>query len=255
MATAAIPVDWYRTSFAEDFQALYFEEGGKEKAELALLMLGLGPAPGLRVLDLACGIGGRTLELSRIGFDVLGVDPQSDLLEVAGGEAKLRGLWPHFAEADTRDLEFKEEFDVVLSLGGGAFEHFGDDDECLRAFAAAARALRPGGRLLMQTPNVLFAERHLPESLKVVGGGGEDTIRQHWDDSTRYLTGVRVCRLDEDPDWPSDEIPINRRLYSVEELATVFESVGLALSDVYDERGDPCAPSDTQLELYVEARK
>lgn len=253
MVEVAIPVDWYRTSFAEDVNALYFERDGEEKVELALKML--GPSRDARVLDLACATGRRTLELCRRGFEVIGVDPRQQLLEVAGCEAEMLELWPWFVEEDTRYIEFEAEFDLVLSLGGGAFEHFDYDEDNLRAFEAAARALRPEGRLLMQIPNVLFVERHLPETLCLAAQGAEHEIEQHWNAPTHRLDGVRTCRIDEDPDWPTDEIPFQRRLYTVEELAQVFEAVGLRLIDVYDEHGDPCAPSDQQLELYVEARR
>jgi len=253
MRAIAIPVDWYRTSFAENFQALYFEEDGEEKAELAMAMLRI--ERGARVLDLACATGRRTLELSRHGFEVIGVDIRAPLLEVAACEVERDDLWPWFAEEDPRYMGFEEEFDIVLSLGGGAFEHFEYDEENLRAFEAAARAMRPRGRLLMQIPNVLFVECHLPDTVRLTEGGAEDVIEQHWNAATRRLDGVRTSRLDEDPDWPVDAVPFQRRLYTIEELAAVFEQVGLRLTDVFDEHGDRCAPDDSQLELYVEARK
>ncbi len=165
-----VPVDWYRTSFAPNFQSLYWEEGGEEKVALALAML--EPDGHERVLDLACATGQRTLELCRRGFDVVGVDIRDALLEAAAGEAQIRDLWPYFVEEDPRYLDFKQEFDLVLSLGGGSFEHFDYDEENLRAFESVARALRPGGRLLMQIPNVLHVEAHLPEKGLDRGGGG-----------------------------------------------------------------------------------
>ena len=247
-----LPVDWYRTSFSSNFHSLYWEEGGEEKVALALAML--EPEGHERVLDLACATGRRTLELSRRGFDVIGVDIREDLLEVAGGEADLQDLWPYFVEEDPRYLDFDREFDLVLSLGGGAFEHFDFDEENLRAFRAAARALRPGGRLLMQVPNVLHAEAHLPERTWISGGEAVDLIEQHWNAPTRRIDGTRTsiltCELAED----AEPVPFQRRLYSVEELAEIFETVGLRLADVFDEYGEPCAPTDVQQEIYVEAR-
>ena|SRR5680860_269041 len=115
MATGA-PTDWYRTSFASDFSALHFEEGGEESARLAVEMLGLEGHE--RILDLACAIGGRSIELARRGFDVIGVDIRAELLEVAGGEADPECISPWFAEEDPRYLDYEAEFDVVLSLGG-----------------------------------------------------------------------------------------------------------------------------------------
>lgn len=108
---ACAPVDWYRTSFSCDFRSLYWEAGGEEKAELALAML--EPGKHERILDLACATGRRTLELSRRGFDVVGVDSRGELLEVAGGEAELEGLRPYFVEEDPRYLDFEQEFDLV----------------------------------------------------------------------------------------------------------------------------------------------
>jgi SAM-dependent methyltransferase len=251
----ALPSDWYHTSFAENFDALFFEEGGEQKAELALAML--KPEEGQRILDLACATGRRTLELSRRGFNVYGVDIRACLLEIAAVEAQQQDLWPHFKEEDPRCLHFKNEFDIVLSLGGGAFEHFEYDEENLRAFEAAARALRVGGRLLMQIPNVLYVEEHLPERTWLTGNGALDLVEQRWDEATRRIVGTRKSLLEEESynDEMSESVPMERRIYSVEELAEVFESVGLMLSNVYDEDGGICTPTDAQQEIFVEAQR
>jgi SAM-dependent methyltransferase len=253
--SGGLPADWYRTSFAPDFYALFWEEGGEEKAELALAIL--KPDEGDRFLDLACATGRRTLELSRRGFNVYGIDVRACLLEVAAAGACEEDLWPHFKEKDPRYMDFRHEFDVVLSLGGGAFEHFDYDEENLRAFEAAARSLRLGGRLLMQVPNVIYVEEHLPPRTWIDGSRALDVIEQHWDEATRRLNVTRKSMLEEEhyDDQMTEVVTLQRRLYSVEELAEIFESVGLMLRNVYDEHGAPCTPSDAQAEIYVEAQR
>jgi len=249
---AGVPADWYRSSFAADVSALYYEEGGEETAQRAIAMLGMEGWE--RVLDLACATGRRTLELAREGFDVIGIDVSADLLEPAGAEAEIEDLLPWFYERDPRYMEFEREFDVVLSLGGGAFEHFDHDEEILRAFRAAARALRPGGRLLMQTPNVLHVEAHLAPRTWFEAGETIELIEQRWNEPIRRLEGVRRTLFEFDPPHQCEPEPFQRRLYAIEELAGIFEAVGLRLVDVFDEEGRPCAPSDVQQQLYVEAR-
>jgi SAM-dependent methyltransferase len=249
---AEIPADWYRTSLSENVDALYFERGGEAKAVLVVRML--DPEEHERILDLACATGQRTLALSRLGFDVVGADTNEELLSSAGGEAELQNLWPHFVEEDPRRLEFDREFDIVLSLGGGALEHFDYDEENLLAFAAAARALRPGGRLLMQLPNVLHVEAHLPERTWIEESETIELIEQHWHEPTRRLHGTRRSLLACEHPGESEAVPFQRRLYTVEELAEIFASVGLGLANVFDEAGQPCVPSDEQRELFVEAR-
>jgi SAM-dependent methyltransferase len=256
MSGDGLPVDWYRTSFSENFHGLYFEEGGEEKAELALAML--EPDGNERILDLACATGRRSLELSRRGFRVIGVDVCGALLEVAGCEAEMEDLFPYFVEADPREMGFQREFDLVLSLGGGAFGHFDYDEENLDAFKAAARALRPGGRLLMQLPNVKHIEAHLPERTWLSRSMTLDLVEQHWNAGTRRIDGATVSLVsceDGSGDYEhAGAAPFQRRLYSVEELAEIFEAIGLRLVDVFDEHGERCAPTDVQQEIFVEAR-
>lgn len=255
MTTGALPSDWYHTSFAPNFDALFWEEGGKEKVELALEML--EPDGSERVLDLACATGRRALELSRRGFEVVGIDIRDCLLEVAAVEAREEGLWAHFTEEDPRYMEFEREFDLVFSLGGGAFEHFDYDEENLRAFEAAARALRMGGRLLMQVPNAIYVEEHLPQRTWLVGSRALDLVEQYWDETTRCIVGTRKSLLEEESynDEMAEAVPLQRRIYSVEELAEIFESVGLILNNVFDGNGSPCTPTDVQKEVYVEAQR
>jgi SAM-dependent methyltransferase len=252
MCSGDVPLDWYRSSFSADSSGLYWEEEDEAKIDRALAMMNL--AGHERILDLACTTGKRTLELSRRGFDVVGVDGCPHLLEVGGGEAELQDLYPFFVEADPREIDFQQEFDLVLSLGGGAFGHFDTDDEDLRAFEAVARALRPGGRLLMQVPNVLYAESQLPAKTWLTDGKTVELVEQFWNEGTRRLDGTTVTILADEFFGGFDPVPFERRLYSVEELAEIFELVGLHLADAFDENGERCVPTDSQKEIFVEAR-
>ncbi len=226
-----------------------------------------------RVLDVACATGRRTLELCRRGFSVIGVDVSQPLLEAAGYDAEREDLYPYFVEVDPREMLFEGAFDLALSMGGGAFGHFESDEDDRRALAAVARALRPGGRLLMQTPNVLRVEEGLPPRTWLAEGnedspvdrlpGNEpserDTtlmvIEQHWDADARCID-AEILVLYCEP-YFCDNMgtrPFRRRIYSVEELAEMFGAVGLRLADVFDENGARCVPTKAQRELFVVAK-
>jgi SAM-dependent methyltransferase len=251
MGMSRVPVDWYRSSPSEDTRPLYWEEGAPEKVALAVEVLGLTGRE--RILDLACMTGQRTLELARRGYCVVGTDVDEFLLEVGGCEAELEDLYPFFTEADPRELEFLREFEVVLSLGGGAIGHFEDDADDLRVLQCVSRALRPGGRLLMQTPNLAYVERRLPDTALFESKETISTVEQTWNERSRRIAGWCTSTVEGEAraDGPA---PFSRRVYSIEELAELFESVGLELCDVYDEEGKRCAPTETQQELYVVAR-
>jgi SAM-dependent methyltransferase len=113
----------------------------------AIEVLDLGP--GDRLLDLACGSGAHALRLARQGVQVVGVDIAPSLVHHCADQAAAAGLASAtFVQGDMRALGFNEEFDAVVVLGG-SFGFF-DDGMNEQVLAGIARALKPGGRLLLQ---------------------------------------------------------------------------------------------------------
>jgi len=102
--------------------------------------------PGSRILDVPCGTGRVGRRLAAKGYDVVGVDITERFLE----EARAAGLTVE--RADMRQLPFDAEFDAAVCMWG-SFGYF-DDDGNLAQARAAAGALRPGGRYLIDTPTL-----------------------------------------------------------------------------------------------------
>jgi SAM-dependent methyltransferase len=131
--------------FDEDYLYFYSRALGDEQsdtdAELLARLLDLQPR--MRVLDVPCGEGRIAGRLAARGCDVVGID-LSDLFLDLG-----RRRWPSvtFQRRDMRSLTYEAEFDAVVNW----FTSFGyfdreANDAVLQGFA---RALRPGGRLLL----------------------------------------------------------------------------------------------------------
>ncbi|WP_459708408.1 class I SAM-dependent methyltransferase [Actinophytocola sp. KF-1] len=99
-----------------------------------------------RVLDVGCGSGATTRAAARLAVDghALGVDLSGPMLALA--RERAAGMTNvSFEQADAQVHPFPE-CDVVMSRSGVMF--FGDPE---RAFRNLARALRPGGRLVLMT--------------------------------------------------------------------------------------------------------
>ena len=92
-----------------------------------------------RVLDLGCGDGRLTARLAACvpAGRVLGIDASAGMLEAA---AALAGPNLRFVRMDIHDINFRAEFDVVLS---NATLHWVKDHR--RLLAAVHAALGPGG--------------------------------------------------------------------------------------------------------------
>ena len=247
-----IPQDWYQTAFAETADMAWTDRTEKE-VERAMRML--KPRGGERVLDLACGSGRHSLELVRQGFEVVGADISPELLEIARREAEAQSLEVTFTRADLRELDYEEEFDLVLSLNDGAVGYFETEEENRRTFEVVSGALRSGGGHLVQLPNVLHAEQNLPRKSWIVGESTLELSDHHWNAADRYIEGstvpIRIGEVFE----KYEPIPFRQRLYSAAELAEIYASVGMRLANTFAGSGKPRKPKPNQFEIFIEGRK
>ena len=96
---------------------------------------------GARVLDAGCGTGRVAVELARRGYDVVGVDSDPSMLEVA-----LRHPGVEWHEADLASLRLEDRFDLVVAAGNVVvYLSPGTEAEVLRRLADH---LVPGGLLV-----------------------------------------------------------------------------------------------------------
>jgi SAM-dependent methyltransferase len=244
--------DWYVSAFAETADMAWTD---RTEAEVERAVRMLRPEGGERVLDLACGSGRHSLELVRRGFDVVGADISPQLLEIARRDAEAEALDATFVEADLRELEFDAEFDLVLSLNDGAIGYLETEAENLRTFEVVSRSLKPGGRHLMQLPNVLYAKEHLPQKSWISGASMIELVEHRWNKRDRYLEGAMIpVRFGEVLD-ELKPIEFRQRLYTVEELKEIMESVGMAVDRVFHGSGKIREPTHKQFEIFVESHR
>lgn len=104
---------------------------------------------GMRVLDLCCGPGRISLELSRRGYDVTGVDAQRQYLMEAKRRARRENLRCQFLHGDMRSFRAPEQFDVVLNIFT-SFGYFRAQRENMRVLANIVASLKPKGKLYME---------------------------------------------------------------------------------------------------------
>jgi len=145
--------DWWRRIFNSiylrtDADVVDDQDITRKEVDLFLRILRLSPEDG--ILDLCCGQGRHSLELTRRGFQsVEGLDRSHYLIQKARTQAKEEGLNVRFREGDARKLPYlPDTFDVVMILGN-SFGYFETIQGDLRVLKEVFGILKPWGRLLI----------------------------------------------------------------------------------------------------------
>jgi len=159
--------------FDEDY--LWFMEPVLEPRsddEVALILRLLELPPGAEVLDAPCGHGRIANRVSSLGYRVVGLDATPLFLDVA----RSAGSAVEYVEGDLRAMPFEGRFDAAINW----FSSFGYfDDEGNRAVLEGfRRALKPGGKLLIEQASRDFLLANLPTSGQAVwvGERGDDLL-------------------------------------------------------------------------------
>ena len=103
---------------------------------------------GTSLVELGCGSGWMTRFAARHGVRAEGYDISPEMIEIARAEAAREGVDVTFEAGDYEQLDLGRRFDACLIYD--ALHHSARPELVL---AAARRALRPGGRLLLVEPN------------------------------------------------------------------------------------------------------
>ncbi|MEN3317475.1 MAG: hypothetical protein V7643_876 [Mycobacterium sp.] len=94
-----------------------------------------------KVLDVGCGTGEHTILLTRLGYDVVGIDFAPNAVEQARANAAEKGVDARFEVADAMDLGEAGYQTIVDS----ALFHIFDDADRSRYVSSLHAAVRPGG--------------------------------------------------------------------------------------------------------------
>jgi len=149
-------IDWFNSPF---YHKLYFERDEEEaRSFICALVDQLQPAPGSRMLDVACGRGRHSKMLASLGFNVTGFDISPD--SIAYAKQSVQDDNPDFYIHDMRLPFWGNYFDYAFNFFT-SFGYFKTRREHDNAIRNICRSLKPGGTFVIDYLNVHYAEDHL----------------------------------------------------------------------------------------------
>ena len=209
----------------------------------------LGIRSGAEILDLCCGVGRHSLELTRRGFRVTGVDRTRQYLDGAVKQAGKEGLDIEFIHEDMRAFCRPDAFGAVINMFT-SFGYFEDPEEDRQVVMNVHHSLKTGGLFLMDMMGKevlarIFLERSWSEEDGVIVLQ-ERKVSQNWGWMwNRWIMLKGNERIERE---------LSHRLYSATEIVSLLKECGFTSVDVYgDFDGSPY--DHTARRLVTVARK
>lgn len=145
---------WYQSFFGRDYLDAYDGSFSRERArhEVTMVEKALALAKGESVLDLCCGQGRHAVELALRGYEVSGLDLSPAYLELTSAAAKEAGVSIETLEADMRAIPAQSRFNAVINMYS-SFGYLESEAEDAKVLTSIERALKPGGRALLDLLN------------------------------------------------------------------------------------------------------
>ena len=180
--------------FDDDY--FYFHEpflGARTADDVETIAALLELEPGAQVLDCPCGHGRISNGLAQRGFAVSGLDASQLFLGHARADALAKGVDVEYVHGDMRNLPWRGRFDGIVNWFA-SFGYFSDEQNktVLQQFHDA---LRPGGRLVVETTNIaqILLDPHPQQSIERNGDVMRDELTLDLDHA-RFLTERTVVR-------------------------------------------------------------
>jgi len=114
----------------------------------------------LKIIDIGCGTGRHSIELSKRGYSVTGIDLSESLLEKAREKAKQNNLQIEFIRHDARNLPFENQFDVAIMICEGGFPLMETDEMNFEILRNVSTSLKNKSKFVFTTLNGLFPLFH-----------------------------------------------------------------------------------------------
>ena len=187
----------------------------------------------LKILDIGCGTGRHSIEMTKRGYLLItGIDLSDTMLKRAREKAIAENLDISFQQHDARNLHFENEFDLAIMLCEGGFPLMETDEMNFQILESAARALKTNGKFIFTTLNGLFPLFH---SVKEFMDNAAKEGHVNYDDHSFDLMTFRDHNITtlKDDDGNEMALDCNERYYVPSEITWLLKSLGFKKIDIF----------------------
>lgn len=242
---------WYEELF-ENYAGQYDKESFTKgtKGEVDFIEKEIGYDKSARILDVGCGTGRHSLELSRRGYQVTGLDISESMLSKARRSAKTENLNVEFLKKDARGFNFGSRYDLAIMLCEGAFPLMETDEMNFKIMENIYASLKAKGKVIFSTLNGLFPLVHATGDFTNQALQEGRSSENRFDLMTFREYSVYVTT---DDHGKLKTLQCNERYYIPPEITWMLKSIGFTDIDIMGcklgafSRSDALTPDDFEM--------
>ena len=224
---------WYESLF-ENYAQKYDKESYVQGTlgECDFIEQEINHDKSLKIIDVGCGTGRHSIELTKRGYNVTGVDLSENQIKRAREKAQEAGVTIDFQIQDARNLSFDGEFDLAIMLCEGGFSLMETDEMNFEILKNATKALKSEGKLIFTTLNGLFPLFHsVNEFYKSAQKEGQSQCKECTFDLMTFRDHNTV--VFEDDAGNKKELKCNERYYVPSEIKWLLKTLGYKRIDIF----------------------
>ncbi|PIQ98728.1 MAG: D-alanine--D-alanine ligase [Nitrospinae bacterium CG11_big_fil_rev_8_21_14_0_20_45_15] len=224
-----LPAEWWK----DLFNSFYLKTDGdvvenslNTVRDVDLIIESTGISSEDHILDLCCGQGRHSMELTSRGYqNVTGIDRSRYLVRLARKRAKSRGLKTSFSQGDARKFRIPDDSKDCVLLMGNSFGYFEREEDDTNVLESVKRVLKSKGKLVLDiVDGVWMSQNFEPRSWE-------------WIDQVHFVNRERSLSTD-GKRIISREVITNseigvladqfyaERLYSLDEITSLLNKLG-----------------------------
>ena len=206
------------------------------------------------IVELGCGTGSFTLNMAKRGYDIIGIDMSSDMLDIARKKTASEGLDVMYLEQDMRELDLYCTCGTVLSVCD-SINYLLEDDDVIETFKLVNNFLFPNGVFIFDF-NTLHKYRDVIGDVTIAENREDCSFiwdnYYHEEEHINEYDLTIFAKCGEGDVFKRSVETHYQRGYTLEEMKSFVEKSGLKFIACYDADTHE-APTDESERIYIVA--
>ena len=224
---------WYETLFenyGEKYDNECFAQGTIGECDFIEKEISYNKS--LKIIDIGCGTGRHSIELTKRGYTMTGIDLSESLLEKAKEKAEQNGLQIEFLQHDARKLPFEKQFDVAIMMCEGGFPLMETDEMNYEILRNISNSLKDNAKFIFTTLNGLFPVFNSIEEFCASNTDDGNATYHNNNFDVMTFRDYNITKVVDDK-GEEKELECNERYYIPSEITWLLKTLGFTKIEIF----------------------